>query len=58
MKMVKDLAQVQDMMTGLNQQGKQLSAAMSTLRRSSAGASYNSAFKPIDSSESDLVWQL
>lgn len=48
MKMEKDLAQVKNIMAGLNQQGAQLSEAMNTLRRSSAGAKFASAFTKVD----------
>ncbi|XP_060072453.1 uncharacterized protein LOC132552308 [Ylistrum balloti] len=48
MKMQKDLAQVKNIMAGLNQQGAQLSEAMNTLRRSSAGAKFASAFTKVD----------
>ncbi|KAJ8299545.1 hypothetical protein KUTeg_023605 [Tegillarca granosa] len=43
MMMEKDLAKVQNIMAGLNQQGARLSEAMNTLRRSSAGASIGAA---------------
>lgn len=36
MKLEKDLARVQDMMSGLNQKGAKLSQAMNTLRRTSS----------------------
>ncbi|OWF47951.1 Pleckstrin homology domain-containing family A member 7 [Mizuhopecten yessoensis] len=48
MKMEKDLAQVKNIMAGLNQQGAELSEAMNTLRRSSAGAKFASAFTKVD----------
>ena len=44
-KMEKDLARVQNIMEGLNQQGAQLSEIMKKLRRSSSGAAMEHVFQ-------------